>query len=439
VTEPSALQVYEIPAENMPGLMHKLGQLSKKSQRIMGKPITLNVIDEVKTPYMITNAVTHQSIQAIDNDGNLCWDITYKVTIDAENPKINGWTFVATIDHSATAGNVIRVAPNANCEVPAKYRTIGPVCEHCSKIRSRRDTFLLRSDATGEFKQIGRQCIRDFIGYDVEQMVGMAEIVVNAVPSDSDADGDWAGGVANRHYIRVSTYLAHVSALIRAQGWIGRKLASDQGGGATCDTALTNMFPPRGNTTFKRIALTDKDFETAAGAIEWAAKLPGKNVFDHNLSVLAKAGTIEYRSIGIVAWMVPGFFRATERAYASAQRRAAMNLTSSQYVGPIGAKIGTKSGQTIKPFEAILYGFYSFSNQFGPTYIFRFQGDDGNVYIWKASGRESLDLGGADAKNRVRVRISGGTVKKHEEYEGVKQTYLTRCKVEVIAKAEDAA
>ena len=219
---PAALQVFEIPAEHMPGLLDKLAKLSKKSEKLIGKPINLNVLRELQTPLTRTNVMGRQ-VPVLDADGNPCLAISYAVTIDAETPRINGWTFVATIDHSAATGNIIRNNPNAVCEIPTLYRTVKPVCDHCGKIRSRRDTFLLHCDATGEFKQIGRQCIRDFIGYDVTSVVAMAEIVSSATPSDSDGASDWSGGMRDRRYIFVKTYLTHVAAIVRTVGWISRK------------------------------------------------------------------------------------------------------------------------------------------------------------------------------------------------------------------------
>lgn len=427
-------QVFQIPAENMPGLMHKLERLSKKSVKLIDRPITLQVIKEVRKPLLVRDAYGRKQ-QATDDDGNLCWDIFYDVTIDAETPKINGWSFIATIDH-LDGGNVIRTSPNANCEVPEQYRTAQPFCDHCNKVRTRKDTFLLRSDATGEFKQIGRQCIRDFIGYDVTQVVAMAEIIGSASPSDSDSD---YGGPVNHSYIRVPTYLAHVAAVVRKAGWVGSKEAANGLGQRTASHALTNMFPPPlgSKNSYERIPLTDKDFETAEAAMAWAQALgEQKNVreFDNNMCVLANQDTVEYRSTGILAYIVPAFFKATQREFERVQRRAALKLAESEHIGTVGDKIGTKKTHTIAPFEAILYGYYTKPGQFGTTYTYRFRSDEGNVIIWRASEgpAEALGLGGIDASKRARVRFNGGTVRDHSEYQNVKQTVLTRCKVEVL-------
>ena len=438
-TEP---KVFEIPAENMPGLLHKLDGLSKKSKKLLGKPIDLNVLREHRKPHLVTNRMTGKLVQAVDADGNLCWNLFYDVTINAETPKIHGWSFIATIDHSPAAGNIIRTSPNANCEVPSKYRTGEPMCDYCKKARHRRDTFLLRCDATGDFKQIGRQCIRDFIGHDVTQVVAMAEIISHAQPSDSDSDGDWSGGMGDRRYIMVKTYLAHVAAIIRTNGWISKKDSEFGRGIATAGHAHTNMFPPpkSARSNYDRVPITDKDIETADAALAYGQALVVRSDFDNNLKVVASEFMVEHRSIGILAYLIPAFFRASQREFERVQRRAALKLGESQFVGAVGHKIGTGKKHQIAPFEAVLYGYHVMSGYYGPTHIYRFRADDGNVFIWFASEgpAEALDLGGIDATKRVKVRIEGGSVKKHTEHDGVKQTYLTRCKVVVLEAAAAA-
>jgi hypothetical protein len=59
---------------------------------------------------------------------------------------------------------------------------------------------------------------------------------------------------------------------------------------------------------------------------------------------------------------------------------------------------------------------------YGTTYLYTLREDaTGNVFKWFAS-REAL----GDATGRT-LQLQG-TVKKHEEYNGLKSTVLTRCK-----------
>ena len=77
----------------------------------------------------------------------------FPTTVTSIVVKIPGWTFLATLEHLAEGETLLRAI--AEGEIPAKYRTVGPVCDHCKLARKRNDTYLVRSDA-GEIKQIGR-------------------------------------------------------------------------------------------------------------------------------------------------------------------------------------------------------------------------------------------------------------------------------------------
>ena len=76
--------------------------------------------------------------------------------------KIHGWRFVATVDHTEK-GNIIRKMTD-DIEVPERYRTSEPICEHCHSRRHRKDTYIVYNEKTDEFKQVGSTCLCDFTG-----------------------------------------------------------------------------------------------------------------------------------------------------------------------------------------------------------------------------------------------------------------------------------
>lgn len=71
--------------------------------------------------------------------------------------KVDDWEFVATIEHVKPT-NVIR-SFRPEYEVPERYYTADPICEHCNSKRNRKDTYLIRNTETGEFKQVGKSWV----------------------------------------------------------------------------------------------------------------------------------------------------------------------------------------------------------------------------------------------------------------------------------------
>lgn len=81
------------------------------------------------------------------------------VLVEAEGTVvINDWEFIAEVDHTEK-GNIIT---GVGVEVPERYYISKPVCEHCNSNRYRKNTYIVRNKTTGEFKQVGKSCLKDF-------------------------------------------------------------------------------------------------------------------------------------------------------------------------------------------------------------------------------------------------------------------------------------
>jgi hypothetical protein len=105
---------------------------------------------------------------------------------------------------------------------------------------------------------------------------------------------------------------------------------------------------------------------------------------------------------------------AAERVVDAREQRIEQDKAS-RHVGNIKDRID---------FEGIVEFVTYREGHYGTTTIVKFRDLDGNVFTWFASGYLQYNKG-----DRVQVR---GTVKKHDEYKGVKQTVLTRCVVDVF-------
>lgn len=97
---------------------------------------------------------------------------------------------------------------------------------------------------------------------------------------------------------------------------------------------------------------------------------------------------------------------------------------TSEYVGTVKERI---------EFEAVVVGVYDSEGFCGHTDIVKFRDLSGNLFTWFASGYTGLERG-----DRMTIK---GTVKAHDEYMGIRQTTLTRCKFEkfTVMTADEAA
>ena len=83
----------------------------------------------------------------------------------------------------------------------------------------------------------------------------------------------------------------------------------------------------------------------------------------------------------------------------------------SEYIGQVGDKVDL---------EVTHIRTGSYDTQFGVTWVHSFTDEDGNVLVWKTGSHSSFK------SDKIHIK---GTIKEHSEYNGVKQTVLTRCKV----------
>ena len=86
----------------------------------------------------------------------------------------------------------------------------------------------------------------------------------------------------------------------------------------------------------------------------------------------------------------------------------------SSYFGTVGEKL--------TDLEVTFKNIFWYDTQFGTVFIYIFEDADGHQFKWNTStGISTLEKGDV-------IKIKG-TIKEHSEYNGIKQTVLTRCKL----------
>ena len=146
----------------------------------------------------------------------------------------------------------------------------------------------------------------------------------------------------------------------------------------------------------------------ATGAATWASEISPATDQDYlwNLRTLAGANGIGSRQLGLAVSIVSAYQRAVGREVERAQATA-----TSAWFGEIGKRA---------TYTLTLIAERSIETQYGLTRIMSFVDAAGNRAKWFASTAPGWAIG-----ETVHVL---GTVKKHDEYRGVRETVLTRCK-----------
>ena len=191
--------IFKIPQANYEKFEAALAKLSKKAIKLGGEAFL-----PVPFSYEMVEIRKGEAIKVLH------------VLMDCTIPRIDGWEFIARIDHAnGEVGNLVRALPGQI--VPDYYRNTGCLCEHCNVKRFRRDTFLLRQVDTGEIKQVGSSCLKDFLGgHDPVKLAKLAELLSYA---NECASGYTNYVGADRRYIDLNVFLQFVSLDMRQRGF----------------------------------------------------------------------------------------------------------------------------------------------------------------------------------------------------------------------------
>ena len=338
--------------------------------------------------------------------------------------KVAGFTFLARIDHNTTKNfdgsgrNLVCAVPGCDGMIPERYRTAAPHCDHCRVQRSRNDTFVLRNDA-GEVRQIGRNCLADYLGHDAESIIALFTGYGRAVADCAEESDGWRGSGFSLGGEAVDV-LAYTAAAIERFGWCSKKDADDvdMGKTATADVVGDNLLSPeyaakRGHD----VTPTDSHYDTAGKVIEWVRRdLANKNRqsnFESNLVALLSRDWVDVKGFGFACAAVFAYFREIERELTRKAEQASAG--PSQHIG--------KPGERVDLADVRVIGAYAREGSFGPVVHCYMRDGAGNNLLWYASGNCPLHQGDV-----VSLR---GTVKRHQTStrDGMPVTVLTRCVV----------
>lgn len=417
-------KTYQIPAENLPKLQERIDKLNRRAAKIGCTPVVLDVKEAVRKERRVPVKDAYGNVERDAADKIIyetVVEVLYPVEVHGEAPKYAGWTLVAALQFVAAEGDqeaamFIRTVPGQT--LPETYRRIDQKCDHCGQARRRTETFVVRHEA-GTLKQVGRQCIADFLGHqDPEKYAQMAEWLTSCAAVLEDAEeGGWGGG---RTSVWLEDYLSFVAMVVREKGWLSRSKArelaeKEEHRQPSADRALTamNARPTKEQPRPPRPEAEDR--ELAKQAIEWLrtelAPKTDLNDYQHNLVTICTRDVVLDKGFGVAASLIPTYKR--EMGFVAERKIRRENDLKSQHFGAVGERA---------IFTLTLLKKVDIEGEFGLSQLNRFVDANGNIATWFASGGSGLEIG--------KTYTLKGTVKRHEDYKGIKQTLLTRCSVE---------
>lgn len=311
-------------------------------------------------------------------------------------------------------GIVVRYLPGASQELDHGTIRAGE-CDHCHTQRDRTSVLIVRNTDSGETKQVGRSCVKDFLGWSTLPVLIDPDQAARAIQHGGSLTG------ANWDLTSVITYSW---AVVETHGWVP---ASHAGNRAATKDLVAEAITGRGKHAEGLRASIASNLEQGR---EMAPRIIADltNAFSEsgggyeaNMSAILRSGQVHPRKhLGLAVSAVQAWHRQQEHAAAdqvraAAHQQAADRAALQRHAGTVGEPIVMTGTVTVKR-SVDGYRWNS------PTQVLLVIdcGDAVAKMITTASWAYQVKLG-----EQLTVQ---GTVKAHETYNDVPQTVLVRPK-----------
>lgn len=343
------MPVFKILAINMAHLDEAIQKLNRKAKKLKCQEIVTKVLG--------------YSPAIVDKDGFRKQRAFYEVEVTGESPVIPGWTFMGTIEHTKV-GNILRSVPGN--QIPETYREAKPTCDHCKTSRQRNDTYVVKSEA-GEIKQVGHNCVRDYLGNVSPERLAFAAQWASEferLGSEEYSGSRGPSGAELRDFLQVTAELAIKE---------GFRSSKDERG-STAKAAFNNIMNRKtlAINGFKHqiIIPSQPAIELAEAALEWLKQIDEFSSYFLNMKVAIQKPVVTYRDAGLVGSVIQAYSKAMDLI----EKKSKEPKPVSEYQGEIGKrydyKLQLKKKIMIQPDYRDAY------------FVLILVDEKGNVYKW---------------------------------------------------------
>lgn len=384
---------YMIPIECMSKFKKKIEKLNKKAQKLNLKEVELEVLGTT-------------SYKREDNREVPCYEISI---YQEEDIKINGYEFVGKLERNV--GDTFIYAGEE--DVPKEQKEV-KVCQHCNSNRFRKLLYILKNEKN-EYITVGKSCLIDYIGHkDAEKVAKFYQDVKDLIPKpiddtllileDFESDTEYT---PMTYFIDEVIRVALVS--IKNRGYIkydGEKFSTRE----DVYNTLHKLGKVGARQFRESLEIPKEEVEDIKNFI---LNMDSNTNYIENLKLLIKDKYVIGKMLGYAVSMPYTVSREKEKLLE--KKLEEKNNSKSNFVGIIGEKIEVSvtffkynSIETVSPYTGMNEIFR----------IYTFIDNEGNHIVWKTTAGKDFDIG-----DKLIIK---GTVKDHNEYNGTKQTILTR-------------
>ena len=299
------------------------------------------------------------------------------------------WSVMAKIDFSLGSENPVV----SGAELPEGYNKNSCHCDHCGVKRERNTVYVVTK--AGSFMQVGSSCLKDFYGVDPTDWLKLWSMDLNEL-------ADECSGQSGPIFYNAVNLLAIASKI---NGMYGFRAMSKEdielGKWATASRVRAYLHS---NMVFKEIgSITDADKEFALKVKEHILNKKGANQYISNIQSLLNAEYVKFDHINLLVSALGVYLKEVNSSDKATY--------TENFIGTVKDKVEMMVlVESIRPVETY----------YGVSYLVKMTTPDHYLVTWFASKEPEMEIGSTYSIK--------GTVKKHEVYNNIYQTSLTRVK-----------
>lgn len=335
------------------------------------------------------------------------YDFYVNIEVTGVYPVVGDYKLVSVIEKLDDGTNIIKSVPEN--ELPVEFRDHDFYCDHCGHNRMRKSVVVVQ-DKDGNYKQVGKTCLKDFLGVELENLIWKFNWV-NDLISDANEKGFSKG----ENLYDVAHFIGLSINSIKFRGYVK---SNDDYLTTKDHTSIIYSYPAVTRDQAKIIVdndlhvVTDETKNLVQNILSWINDLDESSDFNYNLKKICSQSYISRKFLGFVACVYPVYQKHLQKL------EEKNTLVKSEYIGEVKERIDITNVKCVFMKEIL--------NQFGVSTMIKFIDSNGNVLVWFASG--CVDWCEIGSVFNIKA-----TIKKHSVYNDVKQTELSRVKMLVKA------
>lgn len=382
-------ETVKIKEGHVPQLVKKVQGFNKKMSRSGLPEIKLDIDKDNPIGDILTNGEV---------------EFYLNVTIKANIPVLNGWSFVATVEHK-TEGNILRRI-DRQVKIPEKYRdTSSILCEYCGQRRERKDTYLVTNQKV--WWQVGSTCLKKGLGIEhtsPSQIAQYLSFIFSFKTTVQKIASSKPVKMRDHKYFSIRVFLAYVFYSAKQHGWVSKTNAVNGKAVATYEQAMIYMKA--------EIQLDACFYGYAEKALFYARhSMQITNEYYSNLKNSVCEDFAEFRDLAYIASLASVYKEYLEEI--KHQHHNMMKHSEhSRHFGREGER--GVFVLTVLSSKKVQRDDYN-------TVVYQMSDQQGNRVTWFSSAAAFLEVG-----KTYRLKA---TVKRHEDFRGQKITVVERCAI----------